>query len=1226
MTAQLKEYVNGRFSELIRHITSGTEPHDIIVLMGLSDIVDLTGYEDCIVDPQSFGVDGDSTVFDEDQWFARMFIALRKERRVHILSYQQFVYYTSYAPNLTTTFNSRVCIIYDNVRALFPIKADSFLEKTVEDGMEERPENLPIYQAEQVSIDGVTYCAYVAPSGYDTKALFNKSVEIDPAGDGYDEMLEINEHMYSLDVFLNKALLNPEEGRVLGVKRTNDMIRAEEFHKRLKLANGLLQMLGSWKIVMAGEKAIPEEYVPKEDTVNLLKRYWGPKSKFRDIKVYKRPGESSEIVAISQGQVVDTIIGEYEKSRKDKNVLPDDVFITAPTGSGKSLLFQLPGFYVSECGDVTIVVSPLIALMKDQVIAIKRDRKFDKVAYINSELNLIDRDHVINQCKDGKIDILYMSPELLLSYDISYFIGDRRLGLMVVDEAHLITTWGRDFRVDYWHLGNHINKIRKYRGFRFPMVALTATAIYGGPNDMVVDSMGSLFMHNPHLYLGQVKRENIRFVINNYEAFTSGYKRNKLDQTVAFIKDVDQHHLKTVVYAPFTTHVRDIMEQVKDIAVPYFGQLPADQKDFSYSRFKSNEKLIMVCTKAFGMGVDIPDVQVIYHHAPSGLLPDYVQEVGRVARDPKMIGFAALNFHEKDKQFSKMLFGMSALHEWQLREVLKKIYSMYDLGGKKRNMLVSSEDFEYIFNDEPDAESRDRKIKTALMMIEKDYLMKVRYNALIARPKQMFVKCYARTNAFGMSVLEKRYSGFYKKLRDLGGGAVVVELDLDEIWKKDFTNLTFAAFKKEYYNGNLLRKDGADLIALTKFTLSLAQDFSEVGPRFFDVLDALEKVFDNILGVFTEEDFISKLGQHISDSNFCKKLARFVLASFSGRMLDTGVIEGNAFLQRRENTNVTYRVFSVSYKASFATMKRILTKMFEGTDSRTVTRYSSNENDLSLTYTRLGSILEMMELATYECKGGDNPMIFVRINDPRRIHWDANNPNYKNELLSRTKKRHKISNDIFDHFFTNTFSSDERWDYIEDFFLGATNDELFAKFPENDERNHVDIVEYITENIKSVDHDKKAAEEGVAVAEFPPRPDEFYSLDSLLTIEGRTLNMQQWILQDPVSFDIVRRKHDFHITKDDLKLLYSKLRVNHNIYYKEMMGLKMPIEFKGYPGTVPASIPYTSDLVGFYKWWKKPENTDKVILSKRDQIQLFVKVYQKEPSALLVKHKKMINQ
>lgn len=113
--------------------------------------------------------------------------------------------------------------------------------------------------------------------------------------------------------------------------------------------------------------------------------------------------------------------------------------------------------------------------------------------------------------------------------------GDRRLGLLVIDEAHLITTWGRDFRVDYWFLGNHIKKMRKYHSLRFPMVAVTATAIYGGANDMVFDSIDSLVMHNPHIFIGQVKRNDIEFIVNNHEKFTVNYESKKLHQTVEWV-------------------------------------------------------------------------------------------------------------------------------------------------------------------------------------------------------------------------------------------------------------------------------------------------------------------------------------------------------------------------------------------------------------------------------------------------------------------------------------------------------------------------------------------------------------------------------------------------------------------------------------------------------------------------------------------------------------------
>ena len=1220
MKQVFKEYTATRFRTIIENENNPEAKYDIFVLLGVTDFLDLKPYSENIIDAESFSINGGANIFDEEEWFSRVFLDLRQKKNFHLMSYQQYVYYTAYAPNLTK-FKSRVVIVYDNVRSLFPIPIEAYIEKAGTENIEERPQSMPLYQAEQVSIEGNAYCSFIVPSECKMVGFFDQPLPLEATDKSCDDILEIDEHMYTLDVFLNKALKEPKNKRILGVKRVKDIIRADEFNQRLELANGFLHLLGAGKIHLKQENSIPSDYKPRQETVKLLKQYWGENASFRLLNVYQNPGENNKVISISQGQVVDIIIDEYKKS-KETNEVPDDVFITAPTGSGKSLLFQLPAFYVSEQKDVTLVVSPLIALMKDQVFAIKRDRNFSKVAYLNSELNLIDRERIIEQCKESEIDILYMSPELLLSYDISYFIGERHLGLIVIDEAHLITTWGRDFRVDYWHLGNHINKIRKYRELCFPLVALTATAIYSGPNDMVVDSMGSLYMHNPHLFLGQVKRDNIRFVINNYKAFDKGYRKNKTEQTIEFINQLNKHHLKTVVYAPYTRHVREIIDQVKDIAVPYYGSLSAEEKDYAYNRFKSNETLIMVCTKAFGMGVDIPDIQVIYHHAPSGLLPDYVQEIGRVARDPQMIGFAALNYNEKDKQYSMQLFGMSSIRQWQIREVMKKIYSIYKLSSNRRNLLVSSEDFSYIFND---GDGDGTKIKTALMMIEKDYLTRTRYNALIARPKQMFVKCYARTDAYGLSILEKRYKGFYRKLKVLGGNQTVIELDLDEIWKKDFSAMTFGVFKREFYNGNLLKDYDANLVALTKFSLTLKQEFSLAKERFFYVLEVLERLFSHMgRHTFNEDDFISSLEPYFSEKPFRKQLARYVLSAFSGRMLSAGKIEQNAFLQRREYNEVTYLVFNQSYRTTFSNMKHILTKMFDGNSLNSATRYFSDENDYSITYSRLGSLLEMVNMATYEMKGGDNPMIFVRINDPERIRQDSENPSFKNELLTRTAKRHEISNEIFDHFFTNTYTSNERWDFIEEFFLGATNEELFEQFPEHDSRNHVDIIKYIVDNVEHVEHKKKDSHKGASVGVFPPREDGEYYNNNLLTIEDRTMSVTKWIIQDPVSFDVVRRKFNLKLTKDNYKVLISKLRANHYEYYKDSVGLKILISYQGYEGLIPAIIPYSNDPVGFYKWWKKDENTDKVILSKNELIQLLIKVHQIEPNALLAQHRIMI--
>ncbi|MBG0765613.1 MAG: ATP-dependent DNA helicase RecQ, partial [Tissierellales bacterium] len=458
----------------------------------------------------------------------------------------------------------------------------------------------------------------------------------------------------------------------------------------VSIVNQVLNYFGGG-LLEKTEEILREEYVPRETTISLLHKFWGQEADFRTLKVYKNPDLSNQITEISQGLIVETVISEYEKSRQNEK--SRDLFLTAPTGSGKSLLFQLPAFHVSKKGDVTIVVSPLIALMKDQVNAIITDRRFEKIAYLNSELSLIDRDRIIESCHNGEIDILYMSPELLMSYDITHFIGIRKLGLLVIDEAHLITTWGRDFRVDYWFLGNHIRKIRKFHKMTFPLVAVTATAIYGGANDMVFDSIDSLVMHNPHVFIGQVKRDDITFAVNNYDRFEKNYETNKLKQTVDFIKKIHETGFKTLVYAPYTKHIRQILEKLSseklDIASGYFGSMPAEQKELSFREFKSGLKKIMISTKAFGMGVDISDIELVYHHAPSGLLPDYVQEIGRVARKKEINGFAALNYSTQDQRYTKALHGMSALRQYQIKEVLRKIHKAYIKNNKSRNLLLS---------------------------------------------------------------------------------------------------------------------------------------------------------------------------------------------------------------------------------------------------------------------------------------------------------------------------------------------------------------------------------------------------------------------------------------------------------------------------------------------------------------------------------------------------------
>ena len=478
----------------------------IIVLYGDTQIIDLGSLSSFIIDAETFTSTGGDDIFNKS-WFSSIFASLSSASGASIVSYAQFSYVTKFIS--ADFFNDRAIILEDNLRRLFPLNVVDFIDDTHE--TDDYAIEIPYYQAEQLHIDNEFYYVAKSPSKGFGKVvpIFSAKLNLDIAATTSEDGLYINPFSddNDLDLLLAHILSGKEDHKCFFVKYYEKQPSEKSIQSILFRFNAFISSLGK-QILLIVEDALQEEYTPNPQILNLLQKYWGNDAKFRDIQLYKNPNTSSEIVNVSQGKIVETLIQEYENVRRGDDYR--DVFLTAPTGAGKSLLFQLPAFYISDKGDVTIVVSPLIALMKDQVNAIINGRRFDKVAYLNSEISLLDRDAIIEKCKGGGIDILYMAPELLMSYDVRYFIGERKIGLIVVDEAHLITTWGRDFRVDYWYLGNQIRKIRKYSEQRFPMIAVTATAVYGGDkNDMVFDTVDSLVMHSPHYFIGIVKRSDI---------------------------------------------------------------------------------------------------------------------------------------------------------------------------------------------------------------------------------------------------------------------------------------------------------------------------------------------------------------------------------------------------------------------------------------------------------------------------------------------------------------------------------------------------------------------------------------------------------------------------------------------------------------------------------------------------------------------------------------------
>ena len=401
----------------------------------------------------------------------------------------------------------------------------------------------------------------------------------------------------------------------------------------------------------------------RESVKALLKETYGY-TDFRDLEIYDDLFRGKDKISISQGQLIEHVLREAEKGLKGTPEV-DNILLTAPTGSGKSLLFQLPAIWLGrEHGTLTLVVSPLKALIVDQVESLQ-EIGYTRVGYASSDLSPEQKAEVYRQVREGEIDLFYLSPELLLSYDIRHFTGDRRIGLVVVDEAHTVTTWGKEFRVDYWFLGRYLTGLKETLGYAFPLFALTATAVWNpqGDNDMVFETIRSLQMAPCVLYIGTVRRHNIGFDIRQM-TIDEGETYDKAKQRVisARIEEYLEKH-KTLLYYPFAGGIDMrikswVRAQNWHLVASYYGKKEREQKAEIVQDFKNGEKRLIVATKAFGMGVDISDIDRVYHVAPSSTFVDYIQEVGRAARDTNVQGIAATDFHERDFYYMKRLHQM----------------------------------------------------------------------------------------------------------------------------------------------------------------------------------------------------------------------------------------------------------------------------------------------------------------------------------------------------------------------------------------------------------------------------------------------------------------------------------------------------------------------------------------------------------------------------------------
>lgn len=1211
-------------------ISSVPLSQDVIVLKGLPRITLSNLQSEKIVDAETFLSEGVNNEFDK-AWFTKVFMKIIEQSNERkILTYAQFIGLQKHLD--PAFFVERAHIIYDNLRTYLPLDHSEFRQQTLEHNLEERHEDLPPHHVEHLRIeDKFFYISRTHDIEFSSTPIFTERLILKGILNDPIVKIDYENDTIGLELFLHDLIENKSASNLQLLVHLSK--KENEFDStRLELINGLLADAG-YGCFLSEKEPIKVGSKVSDIANSLLKEYWGDSAEFRNLEVYSSPDTSTTKVSISQGEVVDVIINEIDSSQKGN--IPRDIFLTAPTGAGKSLLFQIPAFYTSSIGGICIVVSPLIALMKDQVKGVI-DRSFSKVAYINSELTLHDRERTLIEIRNGEIDLVYLSPELLLSYNINYFIGERKLMLLVVDEAHLITTWGRDFRVDYWFLGNHLRKIRKYSDLKFPIVAVTATAVYGGSNDMVFDGISSLELNNPHMYIGVVRRDDITFYISNHEIESKGYEEKKLKQSAEFLAQLKaKSDVKTLVYAPYVKHVQQLAGLLQILSpnscATYFGSMDKTIKENAYNAFLSGEKSIMISTKAFGMGIDIPDIQVVYHHAPSGLLPDYIQEIGRLARKTELNGYALLNYSHIDKLYSNILHGMSSLKHSQLHEVIRKIYALY-IKEKHQNLLVSIDDFKYIFTDVKD-NMLTQRVLSAFMMIEKDYLTKFRFNVFIARPKQIFTTVFARLNSIDFEKFKKikniNYTEIkYSRLQEKNYH--IIKLNLDDVWKNHYPKENFPKLKYEFYCGNLFSNCQISISPQLRFELNLNQDHLSCANSLQKAFDLVSEAFQTIgKGYFTKEHFEYNLEKSTGSKELASKLSEFILNYYSSPQKSaTRLYDQTAFLARRKHGYETkYRLMAENYKAEFSALLKKLTVMESSTSTNY--RFLTVNDNMARIYNTLGQWIEILSLGNYHVTGGENPMVFLRINDPKKLYNDSASTYYKNTLLTATLNRHYISNQIFDHFFSNDFSNSDRWDFIESYFLGTELDDLIEEYPAKNQQSSIDLVNSLmaneqVSNFTRIDPLDKKIHNSPPAAVAETKSGKFYTNSNVtIAIDGvlKTKTVNQWVVEEPFVFHKHITQNDITIYGEIKTILISKIRKDHE-YFKLFEGTNKTITIPNI-GTMKAKIIMLNHPEVFYKWYLK--NRDAIHIPSIEFIKLLSSIEKINPSLLNAKDRKLLS-